>query len=333
MIPSKLKLALKVAIKARRPVMIWGSPGVGKSAVVRQVADELGLPCQDERVSDRDPVDFRGLPHIVDGVTQWTLPGFLPRDGQGVLFLDEISAAPPSIQAVVYQLILDRRLGDYRLPEGWSILAAGNLDSDRAVVSRMSTALANRFVHLTFEVSLNDWVGWALDKGIRPELVAFLRFRPELLHSFDPAKGEKSFPTPRTWEFVSDLMSADGQDCEADLIQGAVGAGAGVEFLGFLRTYRDLPEIDAIFKDPQGTVIPKGPGALYAVCSALARRVTTNATFGLALEYLERIRIGGNEAPEYQVLFVKDILRTKPELKSSAAFVAWAIKNGWLVTG
>jgi len=327
MIPSKLKLALKVAIKARRPVMIWGSPGVGKSAVVRQVADELGLPCQDERVSDRDPVDFRGLPHIVDGVTQWTLPGFLPRDGQGVLFLDEISAAPPSVQAVVYQLILDRRLGDYRLPEGWSILAAGNLDSDRAVVSRMSTALANRFIHLAFDVSLDDWVDWALDKGIRPELVAFLRFRPELLHSFDPAKGEKSFPSPRTWEFVSDLMNADGKDCEAELIQGAVGAGAGVEFLGFLRTFRDLPDIDGIFKDPAGSPVPHSPAALYAVCSALARRITTHATFGAALEYTKRI------AAEYQVLLVKDTVRIKPELRSSSAFVAWAVDNSWLVQG
>jgi hypothetical protein len=324
--PSKLKLALKVAIKARRPVMIWGSPGVGKSAVVRQVAADLGLPCQDERVSDRDPVDFRGLPHVVDGVTLWTLPGFLPVSGSGILFLDELSAAPPAIQAVAYQLILDRRLGDYRLPEGWSILAAGNLESDRAVVSRMSSALANRFVHLSFDVDLNDWVGWALDNGIRPEIVAFLRFRPELLFSFDAARGEKSFPSPRTWEFVSDLMRADGQACEAELIQGAVGEGAGVEFLGFLRTFRDLPDIDGIIKDPAGSIVPSGPAALYAVCSALARRVSS-VTFGAVMAYTGRL------AGEYQALFVKDALRIHPWTDSHGAFIDWAVKNSWLLKG
>lgn len=319
-------MALKVAIKARRPVMIWGSPGVGKSAVVRQVADELGLPCQDERVSDRDPVDFRGLPHIVDGVTLWTLPGFLPVSGSGVLFLDELSAAPPAIQAVAYQLILDRRLGDYKLLDSWAILAAGNLESDRAVVSRMSSALANRFVHLSFDVDLNDWVGWALGRGIRPEIIAFLRFRPELLHSFDAARGEKSFPSPRTWEFVSDLMSADGRDCEAELIQGAVGEGAGVEFLGFLRTFRDLPDIDGIIKDPAGSIVPSGPAALYAVCFALARRVSA-VTFEAVMDYVGRLQA------EYQALFVKDSLRVRPEVQSTRAFIDWAVKNSWLLKG
>jgi hypothetical protein len=190
----------------------------------------------------------------------------------------------------------------------------------------MSSALANRFVHLSFDVDLGDWVNWALGRGIRPEVVAFLRFRPELLHSFDPARGEKSFPSPRTWEFVSDLMSADGRECEAELIQGAVGEGAGVEFLGFLRMFRDLPDIDGLVKDPLGSVVPSGPAALYAVCSALARRVSS-VTFGAVLSYVDRLQA------EYQALFIKDVIRVRPEVQSTAAFINWGVKNSWLLKG
>jgi len=324
--PQKLKASLKVAIKARRPVMIWGSPGVGKSAIVKQVADDLGIPVQDERVADRDPVDFRGLPHIKDGMTYWTLPGFLPREGKGILFLDELSAAPPSVQAVLYQLVLDRKLGNYRLPDGWEILAAGNLESDRAVVFKMSSALSNKLIHLTFDVSLDDFVEWGLGAGIRPEVIAFVRFRPELLHSFDPSKGERSFPTPRTWEFVSDLMNADGEGSEADLIKGAVGEGAGVEFLGFLRTARELPDLDSILKDPEGSLLPKNPGAIYAVCSGLSRKVSA-ANMAAAMAYVSRM------AEEFQALFIKDSLKLKPEIQSTKPFIDWAVKNSWILKG
>jgi len=183
---SSISDALRVLVAARRPVFIWGGPGVGKSSVVKQLAETLNVPLQDVRALLLDPVDLRGLPFRgSDGRSKWATPEFLPQDGTGILFLDELNAAPAMVQASCYQLVLDRKVGEYTLPDGWAIIAAGNRDSDRAVTTRMPTPLRNRFVHLEFEVDVQEWSEWAIQAGIRPEVIAFLRFRPELLSAFD----------------------------------------------------------------------------------------------------------------------------------------------------
>src|SRR5258705_1979645 len=170
----------------KQPVFIWGGPGIGKSAVVRQLATDMAIPLQDVRALLLDPVDLRGLPFLgQDGRSKWATPEFLPQDGSGILFLDELNAAPAMVQASCYQLVLDRKLGEYNLPDGWAIVAAGNRDSDRAVTTRMPSPLRNRFVHLEFEVDLQEWSEWAIQAGIRPELIAFLRFRQDLLSVCD----------------------------------------------------------------------------------------------------------------------------------------------------
>lgn len=208
MIPSHIARALTTLLPTRQPVFLWGPPGVGKSQIVAQTAAGLGLDLIDIRAVLLDPVDLRGLPQIdADGRTHWRAPAFLPAGGQGVLFLDELNAAPPLVQAACYQLILDRALGEYQLPDGWTVLAAGNRDQDRAVTHRMPSALANRFVHLEIEAHLEDWVAWATCCGIRPEVISFLRFRPSLLHDFDPAVASRAFPTPRSWQFVSVMLA------------------------------------------------------------------------------------------------------------------------------
>src|SRR6185312_1193369 len=200
---SEIALSLETMIAARRPVFLWGSPGVGKSQTVAQVAAKAGIELRDVRAVQFDPVDLRGLPRIdSDGRTHWSVPDFLPRDGAGVLFLDELNAADRAVQAACYQLVLDRRLGEYALPDGWTVVAAGNNQSDRAVTNRMSTALASRFVHLEYAVHLDDWCKWAVEHDLPPELIAFIRFRPNLLHAFDPQSTERTFPCPRTWEFM-----------------------------------------------------------------------------------------------------------------------------------
>ena len=199
---SAITEALKSLIAAKRPVFLWGPPGVGKSSIVGQVAAAKNLCLKDLRALLLDPVDIRGLPHLAsDGRATWAIPDFLPSDGAGLLFLDELNAAPSMVQAAFYQLILDRKLGEYTLPDDWVIVAAGNRDSDRATTSRMPSPLRNRFVHLTFEVDTEDWSNWAISNKIRPEVIAFIRFRPELLNQFD--KDAFAFPTPRTWEFLS----------------------------------------------------------------------------------------------------------------------------------
>jgi hypothetical protein len=316
---SAIIRALQCLVDARRPAFIWGPPGVGKSDVVRQLAALRKVMLRDLRVILLDAVDLRGLPHLVDGQTKWVIPDFLPREGEGILFLDELNAAPALVQAACYQLVLDRKLGDYTVPDGWSILAAGNRESDRSVTTRMPTALRNRFIHLEFEVDRIDWKEWAYGNSIRDEVMWFIDFREELLHKFD--KDANAFPSPRSWAFVSDILNQDpSPTIEYDLIAGAVGKAAATEFVSFLNTYRNLPNIDAILLNPDGETLPTKADAQYAVACALSRRAT-DANFDRICRYVNRM------PPEFGVLCVTDALRRTPEVKHTAAFTRWATTN------
>lgn len=324
--PSEVAAKLSLAIKARVSAMIWGAPGVGKSALVYEVARSMGVRLQDERVSDRDPVDFRGLPEIIGGKTVWTLPDFWPTEGEGILFFDELTNAVPAVQSVCYQVVLDRKLGNVPLPGGWAVVAAGNREADRAISQRMSSALANRFVHLEFEPDLDEWVSWSARAGIRAEVVAFLSMRRELLHAFDPSRGEKSFASPRTWEFVSRLMDAAGPDPEAagfDLLAGTVGAGAAGEFLAFVRTFRELPELRDIWASPDKAIVPDGTSGRYAVACAVAKSAKP-ATMASAVTYIRRL------PAEFQVLACKQIARRGEGLEKCGPFIRWATENNWI---
>jgi MoxR-like ATPase len=316
--------ALRVLVLgARQPVFIWGSPGVGKSAVVRQLARASKVPLQDVRALLLDPVDLRGLPFLgSDGRSKWATPEFLPQDGSGILFLDELNAAPAMVQASCYQLVLDRKLGEYTLPEGWAIIAAGNLESDRAVTTRMPTPLRNRFVHLEFDVDVQEWCEWAIQAGIRPEVIAFLRFRPDLLFAFD--RDAAAFPSPRSWEFVSRILnSLDSHSnavIEHEVIAGAVGTGAATEFSGFLRMFRELPNIDAILLNPLQEAVPDNAAAQYAVATALAR-CACDTNFDRICLYLNRM------ATEFRVLCVRDATLRQPAIRCTAGYVKFAVEN------
>jgi hypothetical protein len=321
--PSGIARALRVLIRAGQPVFVWAGPGVGKSSVVAQVAAELKLQLRDVRALLLDPVDLRGLPFLgSDGRSKWATPDFLPQDGEGILFLDELNAAPAMVQASCYQLILDRRLGDYALPDGWSIVAAGNRDCDRAVTTRMPTPLRNRFVHLDFEVDLQEWCEWAIQAEIRPEVVAFLRFRPELLSAFN--KDINAFPSPRSWEFVSrildSLVAGSHQAMEHELVAGAVGMGAATEFTGFSRMFRESPDVDAILMSPHQASVPYEPSAQCAVASALAR-CASDSNFDRICTYLDRL------PTEFRVLCVHDATLRDPALRSTAAYVKFAVQH------
>ena len=189
------------------PVMLWGPPGVGKSQIIAQVAARHSVPMIDIRLSQMEPTDLRGIPFRIEDRVEWAIPSMLPdakRHGpQGILFLDEITSAPPSVSAAAYQLILDRRLGAYQIPDGWAIFAAGNRQGDRGVTYTMPAPLANRFSHFEVEANLDDWVAWAYANKIDERLIGFLRFRPELLFDFDPAHNPVAFPSPRSWSFLT----------------------------------------------------------------------------------------------------------------------------------
>jgi len=321
MTPTAVSQALRqLVVKEQQPVFLWGSPGTGKSSVVNQLATELGIALRDIRALLLDPVDLRGLPFVgQDGRSKWATPEFLPQEGAGILFLDELNAAPAMVQASCYQLVLDRKLGEYSLPEGWAIVAAGNRDSDRAATTRMPTPLRNRFVHIDFEVDVQEWSEWAIRANVRPEVIAFIRFRPELLSAFD--RESNAFPSPRSWEFVSRILNS-GPDpaAEHELFAGAVGTGPATEFSAFMRTFRQLPSIDSILLNPTQEPVPENAAAQYAVASALAR-CASDTNFDRISLYLNRL------PTEFRVLCVHDATLREPAIRSTAGFVKFAVEN------
>lgn len=259
------------------PVMLWGPPGVGKSQIVAQVAAKHNAPIIDIRLSQMEPSDLRGIPFRVGEHVEWAIPAILPnveRHGTvGILFLDEITSAPPSVSAAAYQLILDRRLGEYFVPEGWAIIAAGNRQGDRGVTYTMPAPLANRFSHFDVDVYLDDWVLWAYKNNIDEKVIAFLRFRPELLFDFDPAHNPVAFPSPRSWEFTHRALQKFGDHSELLLgsLQACVGPAAGIELNAFIANLDNMPDLDAIL---QGEIVPI-PNEIdlqYAVAAALVGR-------------------------------------------------------------
>jgi hypothetical protein len=259
------------------PVMLWGPPGVGKSEIIAQVAARHNAPVVDIRLSQMEPSDLRGIPFRVGDVVEWAVPAMLPdieRHGPaGVLFLDEITSAPPSVSAAAYQLILDRRLGNYQVPDGWAIFAAGNRQGDRGVTYAMPAPLANRFSHFEVDANLDDWVAWAYANAIDERLIAFLRFRPELLFDFDPAHNPVAFPSPRSWEFAHRALQKFGDmpDLLLGSLQACVGPAAGLELHAFVDNLGKMPDIDAIVRG-EATAVPHEVDLQYAVASALVGR-------------------------------------------------------------
>jgi len=259
------------------PVMLWGPPGVGKSQLIAQIAQNHQVEMIDIRLSQMEPSDLRGIPFRQGELVEWAIPALLPqkeRHGDtGILFLDEINAAPPSVSAAAYQLILDRRLGEYKVPEGWVIFAAGNRQGDHGVTYSMPAPLANRFSHFELETNLDDWVHWAYQNHIDERIIGFLRFRPELLFDYDPAHNPTAFPSPRSWEFahravqkfdhIPHLLQASLQAC--------VGAAAGIELTAFINSLEQMPDLDAILAGKE-VPSPDEIDLQYAVAAALVGR-------------------------------------------------------------
>jgi hypothetical protein len=247
---------------------------------------------------------------------------------QGILFLDEITSVPPSVSAAAYQLILDRRLGAYVVPDGWAIFAAGNRQGDRGVTYTMPAPLANRFSHYEVDINLDDWVAWAYANNIDERLIAFLRFRPELLFEFDPAHNPVAFPSPRSWEFSHRALQKFG-DLPALLtgaLQACVGPAAGVELSAFVENLDKLPDIDAIVR---GDVVkvPRETDLQYAIAAALVGRAIrarqesdAQLVFGNIIEFA-----GSFPHREMGVMLVSDMYRAiGQEIFRVPQFTRWA---------
>jgi len=278
------------------PIMMWGPPGIGKSTIIREMTEELDIGFIDVRLAQREPVDIRGLPVPRDdrqGV-DWIIASEWPRESQegfnprGIILFDEITAADPSLQVAAYELILDRRLGMlYDVPEGWYIVAAGNRTKDAAVARTMSSALANRFCHIELAADSKSWVDWGWKNGIHPSVLAFIRFRPDLLFNMTGNR-ERGWPSPRTWARVSlemQLAETTGLSDRAlsHIIEGLVGVGAAIEFQGFMNWAEKLPDIEGILRGDEKLVIPERSDQRYALISALVTHVLEEPDIGVII--------------------------------------------------
>lgn len=337
--PRDLSGVLKAAYLAQQPTMLWGGPGVGKSSIVQQTTEILGINLIDRRISQMEPVDLRGLPmpDSENKMTVWFESEDLPnvkRDGErGILFLDEINHAPKSMRAACFQLILDRRVGKYKLPDGWVAWAAGNRTKDRAITEQLETPLKNRFMHLTLEVHQEDWLLWALKKGLSPQVISFIREFPTLLNEFEelvngPPERRRAlddlnaFATPRSWEFLDRMFRQGGfEGQQMETFSGIVGDNAAIKFVAHLTLCDKLPNLDYCLAEPEKAPVPTDPAVMYALATSLAAKITKE-NLQQALTYIGRIKDA-----EYQVLTVKDAAHRRREIMDTDAFNAWAAKN------
>jgi len=314
------------------PVMLWGPPGVGKSQIIAQIAQKHNVKAIDIRLSQMEPTDLRGIPFRTDNTVEWAIPSILPnteKHGEkGILFLDEITSAPPSVSAAAYQLILDRKLGEYKVPDGWAIFAAGNRQGDRGVTYTMPAPLANRFSHFELETHLDDWVYWAYKNAIDEKIIAFLRFRPELLFDFDPAHNPVAFPSPRSWEFAHRGLKKFGESPELLLgtLQACVGPAAGIELHAFVNSLDKMPDLDNIIAGNE-VAVPTEIDLQYAVAAALVGRAIRSKDESNHQEIIGNILNYASTFPQKEmgVMLVSDMHRAIGEtLFQVPEFSNWA---------
>ena len=269
--------ALLRCFKRQRPVFLWGPPGIGKSELVAGIADDLGGLMIDIRLSQMDPTDLRGIPFYNkdNGKMDWAPPIELPDAETAsqypivVLFMDEMNSAPPATQAAAYQLILNRRVGKYVLPDNVVMVAAGNRDSDKGVTYRMPSPLANRFVHLEMRVDFDSWQTWAVNNRINKDVVGYLSFAKGDLFDFDPRSAGRSFATPRSWTFVSELLDEDNDAGLVDLVAGAVGEGMAVKFMAHRKVSGQMPNPVEVLAGKVTELKVKEVSAMYSLTISL----------------------------------------------------------------
>ena len=322
--PSELAEVLALLVEARQPTMVWGPPGAAKSMIARQVAAAANRQYVDVRALLLDPVDLRGIPWRDSADrTRWAPPVFLPPSddpGLWLINLEELASCVPMVQAALYQLSLERKCGEYELPEGASIIACSNRENDRGIVHRMPTPLANRFVHLEIRVDARDWCSWGAANGIAPEVLFFIELEPDLLHAFEPQSKEHAFPSPRSWEFASNIVKHRNRldaEIERALFRGTVGEAAAVQFTAFLKVWRELPHPRAVLDDPGNADIPENASTLMALCGSLYR-MASDVNLDAIVTYATRLRREVGES------LVGACVRREPALQRSPAFIRWA---------
>ena len=328
--PKALIKEVMANMRSRLNTMIWGGPGTGKSEIPQQIAESLGQPLLDFRANLFDPVDVRGVPYVAQmseskkRFTRWAVPDVFPveeRDGAtGIFLIDELPTAPPATQNAFLQLLLTRVIGNYRLPDGWSIIAAGNRLTDAAAVYQMPSPVRNRLSHYELEPHIDDWCDWAIGQQVDPSIVSYLRYRPGSLYNFNPES--YAFPTPRSWAFV-DKRLRDSRMDEETLYYGVsslVGDGAASEYMSFRKIYKDLPDIDYLLDNPQTYARTDEPSLMYALTGALAARAE-DARMDKILKIVDKLPV------EFQVVAIKGCIAQDNSVLEHTATQKWVTDN------
>lgn len=343
--PNDLREAIVQDFRCKNIPLVRSSPGMGKSDIIRSVAKQFNMKVIDKRLSQCEPTDLQGFPESVNGRMRFSTPEDLPLSTDPlpmtpahtwadqdtpeyyngwILFLDEFTSAEKDVEKAAYKLLLDRMVYLYDLHPQCLMVAAGNLSSDRAIVNSLSTATMSRVSHYQLEVDDKLWIEWANAHDIDHRIISFIKFRPEMLHKFDPATSEETFPCPRTWEFVSraikDVLSLDGHVAKAR-VAANIGEGAQAEFTGYCNIYQSLPKLEDILKDPKkGWKVPSEPSEQYAITTLLAHNVTKDNVDNMVTA-IERLPI------EFQVITFRDIYKKTPHLKEHPRILKWISEN------
>ena len=335
--------ALGVAVAARVPVLLWGAPGTGKTSAIRAMAQAMGLPCETVIASIREPSDFAGLPIVVGGEVRFAPPAWarrLAEAGHGLLFLDELSTAPPAVQAALLRVVLERAVGDLTLPDAVAVVAAANPPEQAADGWDLSAPLANRLCHLDWQTDpravadglAGGWdapvvpalpTGWQAEEiGSRGLVAAFLHVRPALACAppSDAASAGRGWPSPRTWEMAARLMAAagaagfggNGDEARSALVRGAVGDGAGVEFLAWM-IEMDLPDPEEVLADPASFRLPERGDRAYAALAAVAAAVAANPTPERWTAGWQVLGLVAEAAPDVAAVAARVLARCRPE--------------------
>lgn len=358
---------ISLALESGEVPFLLGSPGVGKSSYAMQVAKDFNLLLIDVRLAGMDQTDIMGIPNFIDVVVGGKVVGkrtaYIPNDifplkNMGdesrlaklnddgspkldkkgnpeyydgfLILLDELTSADESVQAATYQLILDRQVGQHKLMDNVYLIACGNKASDGAIAGKLGTALQSRVVTIEVEVDHKAWMTWAAKAGINQHILSYLTWKPEFLHDFDPNVDQNSFPCPRTWEKLSNLINTEGSYTDAvhTLAMGTIGKVAA-EFKSFMAYYSQLPDIKKILADPKNADMPTQIGQVYALTGVVSQAMTDNIgtpKVAALVEYMERME------PEMQTVCMVSTLRRTRKLISDPSVNKWINNNTARIT-